>query len=132
MEATTTTDTSALNSNPVNNSPSDQTTPNTPKPLTVEDSLDAINDLINEFTADIDEDEIIPDEDISSELSQAIPTTNTVNSIRFSLFPKRSTKHYQNVSESFPQMKALFKSILQTHSSTKILTIRDDNPVSPI
>ena len=132
MEASATTDTSALNTNPVNNPPSNQTAPTTPKTITVEDSLDAIDDLINEFTTDIDEDEIILDQDVSLELPQAVPTTNTVNNIRFSLFPKRSTKQYQNVSESLPQIKTLFKNILHTHSSTKILTIRDDNPVFPI
>jgi hypothetical protein len=113
------------------NSISNNTQKETPPIITVEDSLEAIDELINDFIADIDNDA----DEVSSHtapITAPTPHFTPPQKMRFSLFPKKAVRQYQSVTDALPLLKSLFKTILQTSQNTKILTIRDNNPVHPM
>jgi hypothetical protein len=96
-----TTNTNGLIQDSVNN-----TQKETPPIITVEDSLEAIDELINDFIADIlkDEDEVSLPAPITSPTPQFTPPQK----MRFSLFPQKAVRQYQSVTDALPLLKSLF------------------------
>jgi hypothetical protein len=123
----------SLQVNP-NNCTQDSST-SSPKPakITVEDSLEVIDELIQNLQV-YNDDEMV-DSSQPSQTTTVIteqPSTLEVTSMRFSLYRTSSTRSSHQNPTILPLIKLFFKCILSTDSKAKIHPIQAENKVSPI
>jgi hypothetical protein len=101
-----------------------------PTRVTVEDSMEKIDDLLKEF-GDLDNTESQDAAQVttSPSIPHAIQSNNSSSAIRFSLFPRKVVQAHKTNVNQLSQLKSFFKCILSTNSQTKILPIRTDSKV---
>jgi hypothetical protein len=100
-----------------------------PKTLTVEDSVDVISDLIREIQANDTEMDMEESSPVCDAPHIIKPSKVSNSSLRFSLLQKSSLTGRS--SSNIAQLKQFFH-CLSSISSTTILPICPDNPVSPL
>lgn len=112
--------------------------PATPEPkriITVKDSIEAIDDLLNELNVTMQPSLPQPDSPILSPSAILQITQNSnmsINKIRFSLHRKNTASNLKEKVSSLPLLKSFFKTIVSANTQTKILPIRNDSNVHHI
>jgi hypothetical protein len=98
--------------------------------ITVEDSMEKIDDLLNEL-GNIDTNIESQDDGLDPQLQtpQSIASTKSSSSIRFSLYPRKITQTQKHNINQLSQLKSLFKCILSTNNQSKLLPIRTNSKV---
>jgi hypothetical protein len=87
--------------------------------VTVEDSMEKIDDLLKEF-GDLDntESQDMAPVTTSPSIPHAIQSNKSSSSIRFSLFPRKVVQAHKANINQLSQLKSFFKCILSTNSQT--------------